>query len=251
MARQKSILKIEGTLGDITFYRSKDGYLVRERGGISAERFRNDPQFQRTRENSSEFGRAGKAGKTLRSGLRGLLKECSDFRMVSRLTQMMMRVIHEDATSTRGQRNVIDGETELLTGFDFNAMARLNSCIFFPYTIQLERDSGSAGLTAEPFVPAEGIAAPEGTTHFKLVSSALAIDFEAEAFTATPASSAVIPWSTTLAPALELVNALPAGLTHPMFYAFGIVFYQEVNGEMYPLKNGVYNALQIVKVAGV
>jgi len=28
----------------------------------------------------------------------------------------------------------------------------------------------------------------------------------------------------------------------------GIEFYQEVNGQMYPLKNGSYNALSIVKV---
>jgi len=31
----------------------------------------------------------------------------------------------------------------------------------------------------------------------------------------------------------------------------GIEFYQEVNGQMYPLKNGVFNPLAIVKVEGV
>jgi hypothetical protein len=30
----------------------------------------------------------------------------------------------------------------------------------------------------------------------------------------------------------------------------GVEFYQEVNGQMYPLKNGVYNPLAIVKVDG-
>lgn len=38
MARQKGIFKIKGTIGDVTFYKSGDGYLVREKGGIDAKR---------------------------------------------------------------------------------------------------------------------------------------------------------------------------------------------------------------------
>jgi hypothetical protein len=34
------------------------------------------------------------------------------------------------------------------------------------------------------------------------------------------------------------------------FLALGIEFYQEVNGQMYPLKNGAFNALSLVKVDG-
>ena len=65
MARQKGIIKLRGTVGDITFYKSKDGHLVRERGGVDGNRIANDPAFKRTRENGSEFGRAGKSGKLL------------------------------------------------------------------------------------------------------------------------------------------------------------------------------------------
>lgn len=251
MARQKSIFKIEGTLGDVTFYKSKDGFLVREKGGVTSERFRNDPNFQRTRENSSEFGRAGKAGKTLRNSLRSLLKEVADYRMTSRLTQQMMRVIQLDSTSTRGQRNVIDGETELLEGFDFNQNAKLSSCFFAPYTATVDRASGEAGLSIEAFIPEKVIAAPTGATHFKIVGSATAVDFEAETFISSEQSTAILPWNSTETAAINLDNSLSAGLSQPLFYVFGINFYQEVNGAMYPLNNGAYNALQIVKVVGV
>jgi hypothetical protein len=61
--KTKSIIKLEGTIGDITFFKSKDGYIAREKSSISKERIQNDPAFQRTRENGAEFGRAGKAGK--------------------------------------------------------------------------------------------------------------------------------------------------------------------------------------------
>ena len=58
MAKQKGIIKPEGTIGDITFFKSKDGYLAREKSGPTAEQIANDPVFERTRENGKEFGRA-------------------------------------------------------------------------------------------------------------------------------------------------------------------------------------------------
>ena len=32
MARQKGIIKLKGTIGDITFYKTQDGHLAREKG---------------------------------------------------------------------------------------------------------------------------------------------------------------------------------------------------------------------------
>jgi len=53
MAQQKGILPVKGTLGNLTFYKSKDGYLIREKGGLDAKRIASDPAFQRTRENNA------------------------------------------------------------------------------------------------------------------------------------------------------------------------------------------------------
>ncbi|MFA6278267.1 MAG: hypothetical protein WC622_16075 [Pedobacter sp.] len=93
MARQKGIIKLKGTIGGITFYKtSQDGHLAREKGGIEKSRIESDPAFQRTRENGSEFGRAGKAGKLLRTALRALLLNSADDRMVSRLTKEMLKL---------------------------------------------------------------------------------------------------------------------------------------------------------------
>src|SRR5690606_28795908 len=118
MARQKGIIKIEGTLGDITFYKSKDGYMAREKGGIDANRMSSDPAFQRTRENGAEFGRAGKAGKVLRNALRPMFLNSADSRMVGRLTQRMVKIIQTDPVSERGERQVVNGNIELLLGFE-------------------------------------------------------------------------------------------------------------------------------------
>jgi hypothetical protein len=96
MAKQSGIIKLEETIGDISFYKSQDGHLARAKGGISAERIQNDDAFQRTRENNSEFSAAGEAGKLLRMAFRTYLQIASDNRMVSRLTKEMVAVIKAD-----------------------------------------------------------------------------------------------------------------------------------------------------------
>lgn len=250
MAKQKGIIKLEGTLGDITFLKSKDGYIAKEKSGVPAERIASDPAFQRTRENGQEFGRAGKGGKLLRNALRGVLQRASDGRVVSRLTKEMMRVIKADSTSQRGQRNVVDGEAELLTGFDFNLNAKLGATLHASYTATIDRVTGACTIEVPSFVPLHAITAPGGTTHFQLFAAAAAIDFEGEVYSSAQQESGVLPWDVTPTAAIQLVHALPAGSTHPLFLVLGISFSQAVNGEMYPLKNGAFNALAVVKVSG-
>ena len=251
MARQKGIIKLKGTIGDITFYKTKDGHLAREKGGIDASRIANDPAFQRTRENGSEFGRAGKAGKTLRTALRTLLLNSADSRMVSRLTQTMVKVIQADLTNERGLRNVIDGEAELLVGFEFNIGGKLGTTLFAPFVGAIDRVTGEITVDLASFIPANMIAAPSGTTHFKIISAGAEIDFEAEVFVTTNSETAILPWDVTPTVAINHLNAVTPDSTKPLFLALGVEFYQEVNGRMYPLKNGSYNPLALVQVSGL
>ncbi|WP_016989875.1 hypothetical protein [Flavobacterium sp. ACAM 123] len=251
MARQKGIIKLKGTIGDITFYKTQDGHLAREKGGIDASRIKNDPAFQRTRENGSEFGRAGKAGKVLRTALRALLLNSADGRVVSRLTQAMVKVIQADMISERGLRNVIDGEAELLAGFEFNIRGKLGTSLFAPYVGTIDRVSGDISIAMDPFIPANMIAAPGGTTHFKIISAGAEIDFEAETFVSTNSATTILPWDMTETVAISQVNPVTANSTKPLFLALGVEFYQQVNGQMYPLKNGSYNPLSLVNVSGL
>lgn len=251
MAKQKGIIKLEGTIGDITFYKSQDGYLAREKGGIDANRIASDPAFQRTRENGNEFGAAGKAGKMLRVALRALLQNTADNRMVSRLTQEMVKVVQADAINARGQRNVIDGEAELLEGFEFNKNGKLGTALYAPFAAVINRVTGLLNVDIPSYVPVNMIAAPGGTTHYKIISAGAEIDFENETFVIDNNNSAILPWDSLATTALNLSNAVTANSTHPLFMALGIEFYQEINGVKYTLKNGAFNALALVKVLGL
>jgi hypothetical protein len=251
MARQKGIIKLKGTIGDITFYKTKDGHLAREKGGIDASRIKSDPAFQRTRENGAEFGRAGKAGKILRTSLRALLINSADSKMVSRLTQAMVKVIQADMISVRGLRNIIDGEAELLSGFEFNIRGKLGTSLFAPFVGAIDRVSGAITVNLDPFIPGSMIAAPSGTTHYKIISAGAEIDFEVEVFTESHSETAILPWDALPTVAITHTNMVTPGSTKPLFLALGLEFYQEVNGQMYTLKNGAYNPLALVAVSGL
>ena len=251
MARQKGIIKLKGTIGDITFYKTRDGHLAREKGGIDASRIASDPAFQRTRENNSEFGRAGKAGKLMRTAFRGALLKAADGRMVSRLTQRMVKVIQADSISERGLRNVIDGETELLAGFEFNIRGKLGTSLFAPYTAAIDRVTGELTVDVPSFIPTNMVAAPSGTSHYKIISAGAEIDFEAETFVVTNSETAILPWDAVATVAVNHVNQVTAASTKPLFLVLGVEFFQQINGQMYALKNGAFNPLAVVKVIGL
>jgi hypothetical protein len=251
MAKLKGPLKIQGTLGDITFAKTTDGYIAKEKTSLDGKRIATDPSFQRTRENGAEFTRAGKAGKLLRNAVHGLLQNAKDNRVASRLTKEMMKVIKADASSPRGLRNVIDGEAEMLEGFEFNVKAKLGATLYVPYTTVIDRVTGTLTVSIPSFVPADKIIAPAGTTHFRIVSTGAEVDFEKENFITDSKDSGVIAWDSMATAVINLANAVSVNSTHPLFLVMGIQFYQQVAGINNPLKNGAFNALSVVKVSGV
>ncbi len=249
MAKLKGILKIEGTLDELTFYKTQDGHLVKTKGGVSADRIANDPNFQRTRENGSEFGSSATAGKVLRNAVRNLMMNASDNRVTSRLTQVMTVIKNYDTTSARGERTVAIGIADpaalaLLKDFDFNNKAILSGVLFAPFIV-----TPATGEIAIPaFVPLNDIAYPGGATHVNMKAAYANVDFtnEISAIEYSPVTN--LPIDGTNTPVSLVPAGVPAG-AGTKFYLLLLEFFQEVNGIQYPLKNGAYNVLNIVEAA--
>jgi hypothetical protein len=248
MAKQTGIIKLKGTIGGISFYKTSDGHLAREKGGVDKSRIQNDPAFQRTRENGSEFGRAGKGGKVLRNGIRVLLQNAKDKRVVSRLTKDLVAIVKTDTTNERGLRTIQDGNLSQLEGFEFNLNGKLGATLFAAFTKAFDRVSGDATLDLAAFSPTIRIAAPAGTTHFKVVMGASELDFVNETSIFENDETAILPYTAADTAAIALSATITANSTLPVVQVLGIEFYQEVNGEMYALKNGAYNALSVVTI---
>ena len=248
MARQKGIIKLKGTIGDISFYKTTDGHLAREKGGVEKDRIMTDPVFQRTRENGSEFGRAGKGGKLIRNSIRLLLQNAKDKRVTSRLTKDLVAVVKTDPVNERGERTIQDGDFGLLNGFDFNIRGKLGTTLFAPFDVTYDRVTGDVTADLDPFSPIVRIAAPGGTTHFQLVMAAAELDFVNESFVFDMDDSGILPYSAPDTAAINLAGVLTPNSILPVLEVVGVQFFQEVNGEMYPLKNGAYNPLAVVLI---
>lgn len=248
MARQKGLIKLEGAIGDLSFYKSGGEYYARTKGGVDADRIKNDPAFVRTRENGSEFGRAGKASKLLRNALRQLMVHAADNRVSNRLTTQMLKVIQADATNARGERTVSDGDPALLKGFEFNAGAQLAGTIYVPFATAVDRATGALEVSLPALVPTTDLAMVQDATHLRFGALGATVDFEGEAFSTKMAVSDFVEIDSVEHEAQSLEVQIEAASPSPIFLAFSIEFFQMVNGEAYPLKSGALNAMAIVAV---
>ena len=247
MARQEGIIKLNGRIGDLTFYKTRDGYLAREKGGVSASRIASDPKFERTRENMAEFGRATKAGKFMRIVFKTLTSQLADPGMNNRLMSQMLKVIQADSVNERGLRMVLDAETELLTDFEFNIKAPIRTTINVQYEALIDRATGVLSIVLPAFSARDLINSPQGATHYKLSAASAAINFEEERFQLDVVESKVTSVKDIAVAATQLDCHLAAASANPLFLLFGISFYQRVNQVDYPLSNGTFNGLPLLK----
>jgi hypothetical protein len=247
MARQSGLIKIKGTLDNVSFYKTKDGDLARMKTSVDGKRIANDPAFERTRENNKEFANSASAGKLMRDAIRPMALNASDGRVVSRLTKSMTSIKNLDSVSARGDRNVGVGISDpnaivKLKGFEFNKGALLSAILFKPMTI----DTATGEVTITNLVPQMDIVWPQGATHIQLTAGFAGIDFvngDKDLQMSDPVNLPIDSTSTTVvltppsAPAVAGTN----------LYLVKIEFFQEVNGIQYTLKNGAFNALRVVE----
>ena len=248
MARQSGLIKIKGTLDNVSFYKTKDGDLARMKTTLDGNRIANDPAFIRTRENGAEFGSSASAGKLLRDSIRTMMQNASDGKVTSRLTKLMTQIKNEDATSARGARNVGVGiqtpeGKALLKGFNFNIKAILGSILFNPFAV----DMATGVISLPNLVPVNDVNPTPGATHITLRGAWAKVNFATGETSVGETNAVNLPLDATSTNVVLTPAAAPTGAGTDI-YLLMIEFFQEVNGNQYVLKNGAYNALSIVEL---
>ncbi|UOB17489.1 hypothetical protein [Abyssalbus ytuae] len=262
MGLQKGFIKLKGSLGGLTFYEKNGENIVRTTGGIDKERIAKDPSFKRTRENMAEFGGAAKTGKALRMGFANIIKTMADNRIVGRLTGIMKKV-NTHGTGLRGQRSFeILKNANIIQGFEFNKTFPLGAIFYAPTQAPtLDANRSIVTWVVPDFDTDSFITVPEGATHFKLVLATTVLsDYTYEvssksfvpvnpaenqrngvAFSDAIAIGGMAGSDITLTVDLGFDSALPA--TAGVISATGIIFYQEINSQLYELAGS--NAMRI------
>ena len=250
MAKQAGIFQIEGTLENVSFYKSEEGFMVRKKGGVSKDRIMNDPAYARTRENLNQFGLNAKAGKMIRNAIPSLLKRGKDSRVSSRLSKLMGDIAKQDHTSARGKKavsiaaNAPEG-LSLLKGFNFNKRAILQSIL----DAALDVNAATGVVKIPGFIPEENLTAPQGATHVSFRSGFSSINFETNVTSTVYSPKVKLPIDLTQTDVVLTPPSVPdTGIGQKWMSVVLIEFYQEVDGVSYPLSNGAFNALSVLSM---
>ena len=248
MARQSGLIKIKGTLDNVSFYKTKDGDLARMKTSVDGDRIANDPAFVRTRENNSEFGSSARSGKLTRDNLRPISMNATDGRVVARMTKIMTQIKNLDTTSVRGARNVgvamaTAQAKALLKGFEFNREAMLSSMLFKPWAV----NTTTGVITIAGLVPTLDLIYPEGATHVSFTGAYANINYATGIADVKLTNVQNLPITGTSSAITLTPTAVPTG-TGVKIFLLKIEFFQLVNAVQYSLKNGAYNALKIIEV---
>lgn len=258
MAKQTGLTRYRGTLGGVRHFKIKGlvGDYAGLSGGPTGERIKTAPEFQRTRENMSEFGGCAKAARSVRLGLAELMGTMGETRLHARLMGVMKKINLMDGTGIRGMRKVeISANGHYLHGFPFDRNAPLLSVFYVPYGLSHAVDRTSGTLTVPAFNPQSSLKVPDGATHFRLINAISVISdfvFNTDSGSYEPAqpginelsmvefgaySSVFPPYAgETLTAELQAGAVLTADTS--VLHCVGIEFSQLVGGVYNPLASG-------------
>lgn len=145
MARYKSSVEIQGSIGDLVYYQLNGIPVVRRKSGFNKKSFKEKESYQKVRENSSEFGQCSKAGKLVREALHELVPYAEDKYFYQKVAKLMTEIKDLDQSSERGKRNVPEGlkglkAKEVLRNFQWGEMPKVHP------KIHIEKDLFSSTL---------------------------------------------------------------------------------------------------------
>ncbi|MBA3901183.1 MAG: hypothetical protein H0X62_13420 [Bacteroidetes bacterium] len=263
-ARQKSIIKIQGQIGNLLFYSINGKDCVREISSPGKDKIKTSPAFKRNRENMMEFGDCSLAGKAFRLGLGEIIKDMGGQYISARLTALFKNVIIH-GTGTRGQRSIaVLKNGHFIEGFDFNPVVAFGGVFNAPYTITANAGRNEVTIDIPVFKSYNYISVPKGVSHFRIIN-ALAVLSDYNYNSAMKgyrplnleinskkkiAYSAYSPLGGSTSGSISVVASIPGAPNIPissgLISSIGIEFYQEINGEFYLLS--AKNAMRLERV---
>ena len=235
MGKLKGILKITGEFDGLLFYELNGQIIIRKKSGFDGKAIKSKPNYERTRENASEFGMVVQMGKKLRLALHPFVKKIHSPYLHNHIVKKLHEVMRCDTESERGKRSVAKGlltdeGKALLDGFELNEKVALSKMIVgTDYTSLL-----SEGQLVFPALQQENIRFPEYATHIGLQLAVLWFDANRQAFTLVMGDRLVLAKS-----GFDPYQLLSVDNQGREGVAIGLLFgefLQEVNGEQLVLE---------------
>ncbi|MGK6350622.1 hypothetical protein [Parapedobacter sp. DT-150] len=248
MAYQKSDIKLEGSVGDLSFYRQGEAYLVRTKGGVDSKRFATDPKLERSRENTAEFGRASAIAKQIRQSLREALPLFHEGTMQTRLNARMLQILKNDGINGRGERRLIPENLPLLIGFSFNRASAWKDVYYARFDPSFDATAGKLRVVFQEHWAPSVLQLPKEASGVRFTVAAVSVDAENETCSGAYEHSPVLPALGRIPHQVFELDIETADL--PVVLLTGLTFFKEKGGYQIPIDEPQCNALDVVNVFG-
>lgn len=234
-----------GTLGNMSAYkmRGSDKIILRTKGGPSKDKIKTSPQFERTRENNSEFGGRAKASSWVKRMLHPV-SVLADHNIINSLNPPMKKLQQLDTDNPRGKRNVcLEKAPQILEGFSLNKRNSFDTIVRGQMKCSIDRVALSAAWEVPGVIPGINFFAPVKQPMFRMVmalGAVPAIVFTDDEYAPVGDYSMVYPkhvytqWQPVLqgcdAQLLELTLPTPPGNEYSLVLSVGVCFGTIANG---------------------
>ena len=159
------------SLGDFSVYHMEgvEKLVIRAKGGPTKEQIKNDPQFDRTRKNSSEFSGAGIAsGKIMHTS--HLINKAADNSFSGRLSAVCHVLQTLDTSHVHGERSILFTKNgQLLEGMNFSKLRIIDSVLKNLPAFVISRDACSASVTFTDLFPGVNLFNPWNLPKYRLL----------------------------------------------------------------------------------
>ena len=167
-------LQMTGNFGDYSLYKRKDSdkWIMRRKGGFSAERLKNDPYLTANKRESIRFGGKSSAARMIRDAMLGV-DHLADSRVHNSLFSRCSSIMELDLTLTKKEKQsiIFSNGRHLLQGFSLNRVNPFDSIISTPIEFSINRNLYSASVQLPPLTPRKNFISPWSFPFFRFVVS--------------------------------------------------------------------------------
>ncbi|QXU39822.1 hypothetical protein [Pedobacter sp. D749] len=133
MASQNGIIKINGQLGDLVFYKRGNTDVVRQKAA-------HKQQTEASKKSSRDFGTASRNAAYIRKAFAPLVKLYAYGDLLNRLNKRFIEIFKTMPAEQAGNKKLIDGNITLLKGFEFNSSKALEQLWLRETDLRIEPD---------------------------------------------------------------------------------------------------------------
>lgn len=230
-------------------YDTLDGHIIREISGFTTEGMKDDPKYDKSRENANEFGAVTQLCKAIRMVVTEGLPKSNNLAVCNGLTKMMRKVMCCDTVAVRGNRCLKNGFESvagkaLFTGYDFNPDGLLRNAFKGNYHFNAPKRQ----LVFAPFTTREAFVFPEGADAVGLRLGALRFEFGSSTGFYTLTDMALYGFDSCISKKLKLsIEDFPDG-EGVVFFLLEVAYFVENEGTFISIPK---NDTKVVFVLGV